>query len=489
MEEKTNSVKLTLLGGINEVGGNTILLEDRGYNVKIFIDFGIKIKKYNNRYDHGQNPSSIEELMQANLLPHEEDISIDNLYLSDYNSKKFKDSKPSNLDGILISHPHKDHYFGLSFVNRTIPIYTGVVTKRVIRAFSKSEKFSIANNFNNLNWYTFRTGDLLDIKGMKITPCHVDHSVPAAYGFIIYTSGGPIVYTGDFRRHGPLSNMTEDFLREIKTHNCILKESALDIKQKELISEGVKVLLCEGTKINRGIVESEKYVEENLEKIFKDNPFDFILVKYDRIDWDRFRTFSNMAKKYGWTYIITEKDAYFYYLLNKKAIHETMKDPNILNDDHIFIIKRGAANYKWQEKVRQIMYRRNKEDRFLNLHEIKRIEGKFLLYITKMHQGLIRNLDFNRRGLFISSSIDPYSEEFFDNTQTIRKRLEAYGVPSYRIHASGHATPQDIINFVDEVKPKLLIPIHTEHPEFFKKMFHGSEIQVILPEKNQPINF
>ena len=49
MDKNTNSIRLTLLGGLNEVGGNTILLEDTGYDVKIFIAFGIKIKKYYNR--------------------------------------------------------------------------------------------------------------------------------------------------------------------------------------------------------------------------------------------------------------------------------------------------------------------------------------------------------------------------------------------------------------------------------------------------------
>ncbi len=117
------------------------------------------------------------------------------------------------------------------------------------------------------------------------------------------------------------------------------------------------------------------------------------------------------------------------------------------------------------------------------------MKGKFLVYITSLHEGLMRNLDFARRGLFISSSIDPYSEEFFDNTNTIRKRLEPYGIPSYRVHASGHATPHDIINFIDEIKPKYLIPIHTEHPEFFRKLFQSSDIQVILPNKNQSIEF
>lgn len=422
-------------------------------------------------------------------MPYEGDIEINNLYTAEFNSKKIDDSTPSNLDGILISHPHKDHYFGLSFVNRNIPIYTGVVTKRIIRAFCKSEKSTTANNFNYLNWHTFRTGDLLDIKGMKITPFHVDHSVPAAYGFIIYTSAGPVVYTGDFRRHGSLSNMTEEFLEEIKTHICVLTKCELEEEKKDLISEGVKVLICEGTKIDKGIVESEQYVEENLEKIFMNNPFDFILVKYDRIDWDRFRTFSHMAKRYGWKYIITEKDAYFYYLLNKKAIHETMQDPNILKDDHIYILKRGSANYKWQEKVRQIMYRRNKEDRFLDYLDLKNLDGKFLVYITRLHGALMRNLDFTKRGLFISSSIDPYSEEFYDNTYKIRNRLEPFGIPSYRVQASGHATPHDIINFIEEVKTKYLIPIHTEHPEFFRKLFQSSDIQVILPNKNQSIEF
>ncbi|KKN16991.1 hypothetical protein LCGC14_0970290, partial [marine sediment metagenome] len=319
MEKKT--VRLTLLGGVNEVGGNTILLEDYSYNVKIFIDFGLRIKKYYNEYERGQSPSSVDEILRTNLLPDENQIPINNLYTKEFreaeqnketvqrnNTRHVDKDYPSNLDGILISHPHKDHYFGLSFVNRTIPIYTGVVTKRIIRAFCKSAKDSISNNFNGLNWQTFRTGDIIDIKGMKIVPFHVDHSVPGAYGFIIYSSAGPVVYTGDFRRHGPLSNMTEEFLNEIKTHGTILTKGETDKQQKDLISEGTKVLICDGTKIHKGIVESEQRVEENLEKLFANNPFDFILVKYDRIDWDRFRTFSLMAKKYGWKYIITEMD-------------------------------------------------------------------------------------------------------------------------------------------------------------------------------------
>ncbi|MHA1933164.1 MAG: MBL fold metallo-hydrolase RNA specificity domain-containing protein, partial [Promethearchaeota archaeon] len=58
-----------------------------------------------------------------------------------------------------------------------------------------------------------------------------------------------------------------------------------------------------------------------------------------------------------------------------------------------------------------------------------------------------------------------------------------------RAQASGHATPHEIINLIEEIKPKFLIPIHTEHPKFFEKLFQNSEIEVILPTKNNPVEF
>ena len=166
MGKAEKSVRLTLLGGVNKVGGNIVLLEDLEYDVKVFLDFGIRIKKYKDVYKRNQYPSSIEELVRLNLLPNEDHIPIENLYIKEFkfvkqnvksrssdssdNDHINENNYASNLDGIFISHPHKDHYFGLSFINRTIPIYTGVVTKRIIRAYCKSTKSTMENNFNGL---------------------------------------------------------------------------------------------------------------------------------------------------------------------------------------------------------------------------------------------------------------------------------------------------------------------------------------------------
>lgn len=490
MQNSKSRVHLTFLGGVDEVGGNIVFLEDLEYNVKIFLDFGVNIKKFKNHYDLNEHPTSIVELINLGLLPNEKFIPLDNLYTKQvgvYRQKKSDQDSPSNLDAVLISHSHKDHFLGLSFINRTIPVYMGVVTKKIIKAFYRSARRTLENNFKGLNWHTFRTGDIIDIKGMRIVPFHVDHSIPAAYGFIIYSSAGSIVYTGDLRMHGPLSRMTEEFLKEIYSNRLIKSEGNLTKEQEELISKGVRILICEGTKINKGVVESEEAVKANLERLFKNNPFDYILVKYDRIDWDRFRTFSHIAKKHGWKYIITERDAYFYYLLNKGAIYETMRDPNIIEDDHIYILKTGLIKFTWQEKIRQAIYSQNQDERFLEYHQIKDLDKNYFIFITHLYDNLMKNLNYNLKGLFISSSIDPYVEEFYDNTNQICNKLLEIGIPAYRIHASGHATSHDLINIINQVDPEILIPIHTDHSDFFAKFFQNSGIKVIIPEMNKQI--
>ena len=62
----------------------------------------------------------------------------------------------------------------------------------------------------------FRTGTKIKVDHVTVEPIHVDHSIPAAYGFIIQTSEGAIVYTGDLRRHGPRKDLTEEFIEKAK---------------------------------------------------------------------------------------------------------------------------------------------------------------------------------------------------------------------------------------------------------------------------------
>ncbi|MFA5868828.1 MAG: MBL fold metallo-hydrolase RNA specificity domain-containing protein [Candidatus Bathyarchaeia archaeon] len=46
-------------------------------------------------------------------------------------------------------------------------------------------------------------------------------------------------------------------------------------------------------------------------------------------------------------------------------------------------------------------------------------------------------------------------------------------------NASGHLSQSDLIKVVDEIDPDKIIPIHTQHPEWFKDTFSET---VTIPE-------
>jgi len=483
------SVNLTFLGGVDKVGGNKVLLEDFTYEVKLLIDFGINTTELAQCKKRIPDPNEISQLTKNHVLPREEDLPIQNLYskyfIFDHTKHKFRQKvsecenkvdPQSNLDGILISHPHRDHYQGLSFINRTIPIYTGVVTKRIIKASSLCSPPKFDNFLFGLNWIRFRTGNVIQIKKLKVFPVHVDHSIPAAYGFIICTSAGIVVYSGDFRMHGPLQLMTADLIRKVK-----------EISKSEDFK--VRTLICEGTNISKGAIESEGIVRRHLRKLCSYRLFDYILVHYDRVDWDRFRTYVNIAKMFNWKFIISEKDAYFYHRLNKKAVYNTLKTPNIENNEDILILVYEDERLPWKRDLNKFLNQADMLNRCIGLGDLRNLEGQFFLYFAsnRDYHKIKNHLPKSLRCTFVCSNIDPYSEDYRFYKNQISKDLLRIGIPSYRIHASGHAKPHDIIRFINEINPEKLIPIHTNHAELFKKLFRNQNLKVILPTKEVPI--
>ncbi|MFX0083704.1 MAG: MBL fold metallo-hydrolase [Candidatus Hodarchaeota archaeon] len=485
-----SAIKLTFYGGLNKVGGNKVLLEDNVFNVKLFIDFGINSSDFARVRLETPDPIEIGQLTKSHVLPRGEDLPVQNLYsryfIYDHTKYKYRQKvkecenkvdPPSDLDGILISHPHRDHYQGLSFVNRNIPIYAGVVTKRIIKALSLCSPPKFENFLHGLQWIRFRTGNIINIKGMEIYPVHVDHSIPGAYGFIICTSEGIIVYSGDFRMHGPLRLMTIDLMRRAK-----------EISKKK--GKNIKTLICEGTHINKGVIESERIVKQHLRKLFGYKLFDYALVHYDRVDWDRFRTYVDIAKKYNWKFIISEKDAYFYSRLNKKAIYDTMKNPNIELNENIFILSQDDVKLPWKKNLNKILEGDKMVKRRISLDDLRNLDGKFFLYFAS-------NWDYNKiknfipthlRGAFICSNIDPYAEDYRFYKNQISNELLDKGIPSYRIHSSGHAKVHDLIRFINGINPEKLIPVHTNYPELFEKLFRNKRMEIILPTIEVPID-
>src|SRR5437773_10234277 len=126
-----------------------------------------------------------------------------------------------------MSPTHSDQPHRLRCLDGAIPVHRGVGTKIILGSWEITTRGMdlLAHDYR-----TFRTGASVDADGVDVEPIHVDHSAPAAYGFLVHTSGGTIAYTGDLRQHGPHSEMTKDFIDAAKTNEPIA-----------LITEGTRV--------------------------------------------------------------------------------------------------------------------------------------------------------------------------------------------------------------------------------------------------------
>ena len=304
---------LVFFGGVDEIGGNKILLQDR--DTKIFLDFGMSFAVKKQYYSPPfLSPRSEKSLKELGILP-----DIKGVYV---------DGKASEIDAVFVSHAHMDHSAYISFVKRQIPVYCGETTKIVLQTLSEMRRADLEFNVEGIDFETFRTGDKKQIDGVEIEPVHVDHSVPGAYGFIVHTSSGAVVYTGDFRAHGAKPKMTYDFVEKAK-------------------EAGPVAVVTEATNMTGASVSSEAEVEGKLSSIVGQTD-GIVLADFAYTDIDRLNSFYRIAKKSGRCLAVSLKQA---YLLEALRRDRRLGIPD-LNDESILIFRKSKKTMdKWESKI------------------------------------------------------------------------------------------------------------------------------------------
>ncbi|MDD5069074.1 MAG: MBL fold metallo-hydrolase, partial [Candidatus Pacebacteria bacterium] len=315
-------VSLTFFGGANEIGGNKILLEDKG--AKIYLDFGESFDFGDDFFYEFLSPRSVNGLevyFEFGLMP-----KVKGLYskaMLEYTDVKYE--KP-DVDAVFISHSHSDHVNHLAFLDESIPIYIGHGAFRVLEAYRKLYPglYDIGEH-ENLNF--FKSGEEIRVKHLVIQPVHVEHSVPGAYGFIINSSKGAIVYSGDFRLHGPKSELTREFIEKAR-------------QAKPL------ALLCEGTRMGEeGGSVTEKEVEEKLKKIIAESK-GLVMASFSMSNVDRFLSFYEAAKKCKRKLVIDTRFAFILDQLREKIASL----PDVRTDEGIQVYYRMAKSCTFCEK-------------------------------------------------------------------------------------------------------------------------------------------
>ncbi len=212
-----NNLKITFLGGIDEIGKNMTLFE-YGDDM-IMVDAG-----------HAFGDESI---------PGVEKVIQDLSYLEERKSK---------LRAIFITHGHEDHIGCIPNVLSIVkaPIYGTPITLGLVDKKLRDHQGKL-----NALLKPIKTGTVVYAGKFMLEAVSITHSIPGACAYIITTPAGVVVHTGDFKI---------DF--NIPNNVCDMKRLA------EAGKKGVDLLLCESTNVEReGFSLSETVVGKTIDSL------------------------------------------------------------------------------------------------------------------------------------------------------------------------------------------------------------------------------
>ena len=460
-------MKLSFYGGVREIGGNKILLEDD--DTRIFLDFGMSFKRYGEFFEEYLKPRvscGMGDFAAMGLIPRIEGIyREDLLQLLGWRLH----AEPA-IDAVLLSHMHLDHAAYVSFLDDRIPIYCTDISRRIAKVILEARPRQIDKEIYNYKcrpiidrrappterrFELVEPGNRFRVGSFEVHPYAVAHSIPGAVGYVIYGPNGIVVYTGDLRLRGPDGELTGNFIEEV----------GRDIPD---------VLLCEGTRIDSTESRTKDDITSDCNRILS-RPKQLVFADYADRDIGRFKTFYQLAVKHGRKVVISKRDAY----LLKELEGTGLNVPRIRSEDIvIYIDRRGTgryvdSDYKGWERPFLRMPNAVKGD-FVHKNQDDLIVHLGFYDINKLH-----DMRPKRGSVYIHSTSEPHNEEQRIDEERLNNWLSFFQLPRLHVHASGHANGLDLMQMIEEIRPKKLIPIHTEHPELFKLMHENVEYPLL----------
>jgi len=433
--------RVSVLGGVGEIGGNKILVEDK--DTRVLLDFGMSITQRARFFsDPYVSPRRPESLLSLGIIP-----QIEGVYSWDAGERK--------VDAIFLSHAHLDHYGYLSMVHRDVPVHCGETTERLMGAITETKRSSFETDYRGLEFKTFRSGAAVKIGSLTLKPVHVDHSIPGAYGLVVETSTGSFVYTGDLRAHGRASRLTQDFARAAAESDASL-------------------LLTEATNMVGGSVSSEEEVARNLETVIREAK-GLVMASFSGMDTDRLTSFQRAAESTDRKLAISMRQAHLISVLADDHIDGLPK----LLKSNIVIYRRNKKRFeKWEEQV-------SAKAEVITSEDLTAAPRRYVVATTLSDMEGMVGVKPSPGSVYIQSSSEPYNEEMELDMQRLIEWLDFYGMPLYHVHVSGHIMPQQLRSLVSRIGARKVAPIHTEHPELFLKFAMEKRDAGFLPTRNQ----
>lgn len=429
MEHNNSQIKIIPLGGISEVTKNAFVY-DNGRDI-IIVDFGIGFP---------DEPEGEEEKL---IIP---DMS----YIL---------ANKDRVRGLLVTHAHFDHYGAIPNLLEKInlPVYASRLTQEFIK--EKAEEMGMKSkyiDFKNLNNKTSR----INIGSFKITPFHINHSIPESMGLFIDNPIGSILHVADYKFDWtPVDEEPFDLKKLI---NCISYKQPL-----LLLSD------CLGA-VRSGHTRSESTIKEELENI--------------------------IIRAKGLVIITTVTS-------NISRIKQAIQASLAVGRKVSFL---GRSLEKSFKIAKGLGYFSQLKSSIISQNKIKKTPREKLTVIAAGSYGqadsaLVRisqqkhRLVNLQKGDSVIFSADPAPpgvlnqvNNTIDNLTRLKVRVYYYEIQD-NLHVSGHGTAEDIKMLIALVKPKYLLPIGGDYRHMFAfsllaQQMGYKEEQVLLLESRQQVS-
>lgn len=347
-----------------------------------------------------------------------------------------------DLRGIVISHPHIDHYGLLHHLSGSTPVVMGRAARRIVEA---ATPFT-GQPLPALSGPNLEHGKTIEIGAFRITPYLVDHSAYDAYSLLIEADGKRIFYSGDFRAHG----------RKAKLYEQLVANPPKDID----------ALFMEGSSLSRLEMDESFPTESDLESEIVAHlkaANGMVMFHTSAQNIDRVVSLYRACKRTSRPLIID---------LYAAAILAATENKNIPQSD-------WPGIHLYLPKLQAIQVKKNEWFPLLKQHSANRIYQDQLKGISRNAVILFRplmRLDLDEaecldQASYIYSQWAGYLEE--GTYASTEEWLQTLGIKMQHIHTSGHACPKDLKRFAEALAPRALIPIHSFATDKYSDLFNN----------------
>ncbi len=418
---------LTFYGGVGEIGGNKILVEDR--DARIWLDMGAPFdlgEQYFVEFLQPRDRFGLRDYFALDLIRR-----IPGLYSSEALDPTDMAWEPPAFSSIFITHVHS------------------------LDTTARAPFLKLGNHA----YQTFRSGQTKTVDGLEVEPIHVDHSAPAAYGYLVHTSEGTIAYTGDLRHHGPKKALTDDFIG-----------AAAAAKPVVLITEGTRVTPDDP----RGTL-TEADVKADAIRLLTPLQEKLAIVTFPGRDVDRIRTFFEVAQAVGRKFVVNAKTAHLLLTLQKDthiAVPDVMREGDLVLFDRLL-----RKTDPWERELQTKL-----KDRVVSAEQIAARPSEYLVQLDFWHLPELVDLRPPPGSPFIHSKSEPFEEDDV-NDAVLQHWLNRFGLQRHQLHASGHLSEWEVGEMIRTIDAKAVMPVHTQHAERFGQIAR----RVVQPIRFEPM--